>query len=353
MSLALIKKDIENQTFPPVYLWYGEDRFSITEAVKKVKEVFLAEDPSGSGIEVLSGKDVSPEVIVEAANTSSFFSRRLVIVDGLLYFSLPRGKGTADSESGAGEEESTENREGEFDVLVEYCGNPNPATCLVLLAEKVNKGRKLYKEIARTGKVIEFSYPKRYQDWQAWVREEVKARGKTISSATAGFLLDWAGHHTGILSQELDKLVLYTGDRGEITREDIAKVCIPMAETTVFSMLDAIAAGSSRNALQKLKEVLSQEHYLKVHTMIVRQIRLLLAAVLIRSQGGSVGELMGITGIRSSFEGKKIFQQAARFSPEKLIKALEECLKTEIALKTGGGSPHLLLEIMIVKFCSK
>jgi len=350
MSLENVKKEVESGQIPPVYLMYGEDRYSLTEAVKTVKESFLTEDPSGSGIEWFSGKDTSLYEVVEAANTCSFFSRRLVIVDDLTCFSQDKKK-SSDVEKGQEAESTDVNESNGEDSLLSYCQNPNPATCLLLISEKANRGRKLYKEIARSGKVLNFSYPKGSVEWQIWIEDEAKIRGKNISPVTAFFFAEWAGHNTGILCQELDKLCSYTGENKNISIEDIEKICIPLIETTIFQMLDAIAAGKTRDVLQKLREVLSQEHYLKVYSMMVRQIRLLLAASIMRKKGEPAEKFMEITGIKSPYEGNKIYRQAANFSPKKLAGAMEECLKTELALKSSGGNPNLLLELMVIRFC--
>jgi len=352
MSVEIVKKDIANNQIPPIYLWYGEDRYSLIEGLKVLKAFFQIEDPSGSGIELFMGKDIAPEEVAEAANTSSFFSRRLVIVDDIPYFNQGKAKSDVKGEGSKADSDASGGGEGiNVDRLLEYCQNPNPDTCLVLISEKVNRGRKLFKEIMKSGKVITFAYPKGQPEWTTWIQTQAKARNKSMNPSTASYFLDCVGHHTGILSQEIDKLSLYTGDKPEIRRQDIDAVCIPLIETTVFAMLDAIAAGNAHHAIQKLTEVLSQEYHLKVHTMIVRQIRLLLAGSILRKRGQTVEQLMDITGIRSPFEGNKIFRQAASFSPEKLASAMEDCLQTELALKSSGGNPHLLLEMMVIRFC--
>lgn len=352
MSLEIVRKDLQHAQIPPVYLWYGEDRYSLTEALRILKEAFLAEDPSGSNIELFIGKDTASQEIVAAANTTSFFSRRLVIVDDIPYFnqakSKDKGKGNSSDDNGEELEVSITDEES----ILDYVQNPNPDTILVLISEKVNRGRKLFKGISKAGKVLEFAYPQGMPEWLHWIQKEAKARGKQISSGDASFLLEYAGHHTGILCQELDKLALYIGERGEITKIDIERVGIPLIETTVFAMLDAIATGKTAEALLKLKEVLSQDYYLKVHTMIVRQVRLLLAASLIRKQGGTAEKLIETAGIKP-FEGNKVFRQAVAFTPGRLAGAMEDCLSTELALKSSGGNPHFLLEMMVIRLCRK
>ena len=355
MSIALVKKDIESGNIPVVYLLYGEDRYSLIESLKMLKKVFIQEDASGSSIEFFSGKDVSPEIIVEAANTVSFFSRKVVIVDDIPYFIQGKNKSDSKADEKIDEEDNDNGKEteevGDTTILLEYCQNPNPSTCLVLIAAKANKGRKLYKEIARVGKIIEFSNPKGPAEWVMWIQREAKVRGKSISASTAAFLVEWAGHHPGVLTQEMDKLTSYLGDKREINEDDIIRVCIPLVETTIFAMLDAIAAGNSKDALHKLKEVLSQEHYLKVQTMIVRQIRLLLAGTLVRKRREKVEDLINYTKIKP-YEGNKVFRQAVNFSPDKMAVAMQECLQTDMALKRSGD-PHLLMEMMVLNLCNK
>lgn len=343
MSLELLKKDINEQNLAAVYLLYGEDRYSLLQCVSEIKEIFLKDDPSGSNIEVFQGKDSSVERIMESLNSSSFFARKLVIVDDIPYFDNDKGKN--------GSEEEKEQETGSTELLISYFDDPNPSSTLFLVASKANKGRRLYKSIAKTGKIIEFTMPSELRDWQEWIVNRSRANGNKISGQSAAFLAEWAGHNTGILGTELDKLAIYLGERQEITTEDIAAVCIPMTETTVFKMLDGIAAKNSREALQKLREVTEREHYLKINTMIVRQVRLLLTACYIRANGGKAEELMRVASIKP-FEANKVFRQSVKFSFEMLEKAMEDCLETDLAFKTSGSDPHLLLEIMVIKLCS-
>lgn len=330
-EIEQIKGSVAKGKIPPVYLWYGEDRFLVQEALHVLQSFYFSTDPSGSGIETVSAKDLAPGGIVERANTMSFFAQRLVIVEDIPYFQDGQ---TADIEP-----------------LLAYFSNPNPTTCLLFLAENVHKGRKFYKVIDQVGEIIEFSAPKRAGEWQAWVQAELKARGKTMDAQALTLFIEWAGHYTGVLSQELDKLVIYVGDRQRITEEDIKAITTRTIEASVFNLLDAVATQSSAKALQTLHDVLREEHPLKVLTLLVRQVRLLLGAHALRQRGGSVTEVPAALGIKP-FEAQKIWQQSQKLTWGQLAKALAECLRTELAMKTGGGDPGLLLEIMIIKFCN-
>lgn len=326
-----VRQAIAKNQVPSVYLWYGDERFFIQEALKVLKESYLANDPSGSGIETLPARNVTPEQIVESANTTSFFSGKLLIIEDIPYF-----------------------QEGQGDILepfYDYLKNPNQGTCLVFLAQSVNRGRKFYKAVEQAGVILEFGAPKRLQDWQVWLDIELKARGKIMRAEVKTLFLEWAGHQVGVLSQELDKLALYVGDREIIRAEDVKEIVPQTVEATVFELLDAVAARSSSVALQKLHQVLREEHPLKVLTMLVRQVRLLLGANAMREQGHVLEEAPRLLGIKP-YEAQKIWQKSTKLTWDQLSWALKECLATEVGIKTGKGDAELLLEIMVTKFCA-
>lgn len=330
-EIQRIREAVIQEKVPLIYLWHGEDRFMLVQALQELRKYYLMQDPSGSGIEILSGKDVKPADIVNIANTVSFFQRRLVVVEDIPYF-----------------------QEGYSEVLdpfFMYFADPNPEACLLFITEKIHKGRKFYKTIEKAGTIYEFKIPKSFSEWETWLLSELENRGKSMSSHTFSFFLDWAGHSPGVLSQELDKLEAYVGEEKTIKEEDIRSVSIRTVEANVFDLLDAVAQRKISLALNKLNEVLQKEHPLKILTLLVRQARLLLGANIWRSRGENVAGLTGALGIKSSYEARKIWTQSQRMSEALLIKALQECLKTEIALKTGEGDPALLIELMIIKFC--
>lgn len=324
-----VRQSIAKNKIPTVNLWFGEERFFIQEALNLLKDTYLAQDPSGSGIEIISGKSTTPEQIVEIANTVSFFGGKLIIVEDIPYFQ--DGQGDA------------------LEPFYAYFASPNPGTCLVFLAQSVNRGRKFYKAIEKVGLILEFGSPKRQQDWLAWLDRELADRKKTMKPQVKSLFLEWGGHQVGVLSQELDKLALYVEGQ-EIGAEDVQKLVPQAVEATVFELLDAVAARSSKVALQKLHQVLRQEHSLKVLTLLSRQVRLLLGASAMRQQGRVVEEASRLLGIKP-FEAQKIWQKSARLNWEQLAWALQECLETDVAIKTGKGDPEFLLELMVTKFC--
>lgn len=328
-GIERVKQAIESN-LPAVYLWYGEDRFLIQEALKVIKKHFLKEDPSGSNIEVVSAREMPPLAIVERANTFSFFSGHLVIVENIPYFQENEGQ--------------------DLQPLIEYMLNPNPQTCLLFWAESVHKGRKFYKALEKNGVVIEFALPRKAYEWQAWLAEELRVRNKTMDSGTAERFLARVGHQPGILVSELDKLVAYIGEQQKITLRDIDEITNTHVEASIFDLLDAVGQRSASKAVGKLQEILQEEYPLKILATLSGHLRLLLGALSWRRRGGNGTELASALGI-NPYRAQKVWQQSAKLSENYLIEALTLCLDTELAIKRSKGEPALLLEMMVMKFC--
>jgi DNA polymerase-3 subunit delta len=340
MSLAMIKKAVQSGTYLPVYLWYGEDGEGLLRAKRMLIQACAAADPTGLSVESFGGKELDIAQVVGAARTPSFFASRLVIVEDLLYFAGGEEKTEKVSKAKKGKKD-----ESSADLLLDYCQNPNPENCLVLIVPKVNRTRKLYKEIDKQKGALEFRQPEG-QEWVTWLRAEAGDRGRELSVETARFFLEWSGRDTSLLGRELDKLTMYC--EGAITQAAIEAACAPRRETTVFALLDDWATGKTEGALRKLALILEEEHYFRILTMLVRQARLLLAAVLTRKRGGSEEDFRNLTKV-SPYEGKKVFSQSRNFTPGALARLLEACLRTEVGLKSGEGQPELLLEMLLMQ----
>jgi DNA polymerase-3 subunit delta len=95
-----------------------------------------------------------------------------------------------------------------------------------------------------------------------WLVEEAKKRGGELGQADAGYLVDRAGTDQQLISNELDKLLIYNP---KITRESINLLIDSLPQSKVFDLLDAAFSGRSRRAL----ELYEEQRALKVEPQII------------------------------------------------------------------------------------
>jgi DNA polymerase-3 subunit delta len=252
---------------------------------------------------------------------------------------------------------------------------------LILTAEAVDRRKKLFKTISSAGKILLFTKMKGEARQQQAVREmagELLGRsGKRLSSGAWSAL----GQKTGFDFREslgaIEKLITYAGEKAEIEAADVEAVIGRTKEDTIFELTGAISGRNLTRALQTLHELLDQGlHPLMIMTMITKEIRFLLQAKLliatgrlgsyspeadygrfqktvhpaVRALAGDGKETIALVS-QHPFVVYQALKNAGRFTREELAGYLDLLVRTDLALKTTGQAPRLLLERFLIRVC--
>jgi len=200
------------------YLLVSSDYFLHTEAVSLIKGLVpLAErDFNFHSFDLLSSdNDKLPfEQVLDVLNTASFFSGRKFVVIENIQKLLKK----------------------DIQKLESYLGDPSKGSVMILL----NAGA-LKKEMKdRLTKIKQISLDIREKEMPAWLQERARLKGFEISDNTAAYLLGIVGPDLGMLSSELEKLML-TGS-SKIEKKDIVEVVEGRRTYSAFALIDAIKA---------------------------------------------------------------------------------------------------------------
>ncbi|MBU3931034.1 MAG: DNA polymerase III subunit delta [Proteobacteria bacterium] len=254
---------------------------------------------------------------------------------------------------------------------------------LILTAETVDRRKKLFKTVSAVGRVLSFSKVKGEVRQQRAVQEmaaEILAkRGKRLSSGAWSAL----GQKTGFSLREslsaIEKLITYAGEKTQIEAADVEAVVGRTREDTVFELNGALVGRNLTLALRTLHELLDQGlHPLMIMTMITKEIRFLFQAKLLIASGrlGSFspeldygrfqkavypavrklagdGEYSIALASQHPFVVYQALKNAGRFTRAELAGYLELLVRTDLALKTTGKDPRLLLERFLIAVCGK
>jgi DNA polymerase-3 subunit delta len=129
------------------------------------------------------------------------------------------------------------------------------AVRLLVSAGKVDKRKVFYKTLDKLGKVESFDgWSVNDKDWvvqaELMARKAVQSREKKISEDALAELVARIGPQPRQLTNEVEKLCLYAGDRPEITKADVNMVATKNKMSRAFALGDALG---NRNLIALLK----------------------------------------------------------------------------------------------------
>jgi DNA polymerase-3 subunit delta len=233
-----------------------------------------------------------------------------------------------------------------LEPLVEYVADPNPSTCLVLIADKVDVRFKAFVALRKAGFLHVFQ-PLRDNALAGWLRTEARARKIEISGDATGLLAELAGPELGRLSQSLDQLALYAGAGKPITAEHVEELIAETRQRNVFELTKAIGAGDVPRALGLLANMLrNREPALRIQFMLARQMRQIWRAKELVAAGAARGEIAGAIGMSPYFLDD-VLVPAKRMSRATLARAFERLYRSDVALKSSRVDEELLISRLV------
>lgn len=345
-------RELKEGRIAPVYLFFGPEGYLRGEAVKRIREFLLAGEANDFNYTALDGEETSPAEIVSLARMTTFFSgKRLVVVKNARFFA---GKKEKDSPGPEEEEDLSPPavRSGEAPLL-EYLASPNPETCLVFDAgEQVDRRKKIYRESARVGKVVQFS-PLKHEELAAWLEKQVRQAGKSLAPGTAAALLARTGNSLQALSVEIQKLICYAGENSAITAKDVAAATPLHPEEDVFAVVDAIGERNPARAMSGIDRLIRQKHPPPaILGMVARQIRLILRTGEALRSGNDLGALAARIGMHP-YVARKMAAQQKNFDRRQLITSLYRLHDLDAAVKSGRQEFLAGMEMFILDVCAK
>ncbi len=341
--LNSIKRGVVNQ----IYLFYGEETYLREQAVTRFKEYYFPDDAQNLNFDLIDGESTSPADIVARAETLPLFAeKRLVVVKNPAFFK-PAKKAKEDREDM--EETAGPVKEA---ALLEYFNNPLGSTCLIFTTgDPVDKRKKLFKAVKKTGHVVEFTFLSR-NDLTRWLAQRARKSGRKFAPGAAETLLDTVGTSLQKLSVELEKLINYTTGQEVITPAEVRRVCPPGLEENIFAVVDAVGNKRCGEALAAIKEMLAaKEPPFRLLSMVARQFRLLLQVKDLLDRGCLAGEIPARLKIHP-YVAQKVTAQCKNFSRESLTGVFQLLLELDEAVKTGRQEFYPALEIFLLKLCA-
>ena len=321
-----LKKDIENRDFKKVYLFYGEEEYLKKQYKERFKQAVCEEN--SMNYSYFEGKDCNVSNIKGMCETLPFFAdKRLVIVENSGFFKNAN------------------------DEMSEYVEKIPDFTCVIFVESQVDKRNKLYKKVGNIGYICEMN-TQNNADLERWISDIVSKNNKSITRENIQFLLERVGSDMEKIYNELEKLICYCMDRGEIKRDDIAGICSVSVSARVFDLIDAMGIKNRKRTMDIYNDLIAlKEPPMRILFMMSRQFNIMLQIGELNKSGENRQYMSKAVGVQP-FVIDKVIRQLRNFTLKTIKEALDDCLMVEEDMKNGRLNENVAVEMILVKYSS-
>lgn len=268
---------IDKDNLSKLILICGEN-YLVEQAVNQVLCVLLGDKIDPFAKEVIDASAIGLGDIIEQVSTFSFPTmEKVFLVKNVPLFQ-------SDSTPGAIRYNS-----GDLDVLSNFITSGWPQShTLVLTTGSADKRKKIFKQIAETGMVVDCSVSKGVRkadlDEQHAVMNHVAAQilkkyNKELDPKAFIDLVDSTGFNLDLFRQNLQKLAAFTADRTVIFSSDVNSVVPKDRKDPIFNLTNALMDKSVKTSLEYLNSLINDgAHPLQILKAMENQFRKLLIA---------------------------------------------------------------------------
>lgn len=260
----------------------------------------------------------------------------------------------------------------EFAAIEEYCKNPNPDAVLIFVADHISipadarrmemQDKERYERLRETlGEyctVIELARVDE-ADGIRWVIEHAAKEAVKVDAEAARELVDALGADMMLVSNELEKLILFVGQKKRITIGDVETMVLAAKQRSLYELTDAISSRDRVRALAVLDALLSSEEGEEAAIghiyMLARTFRQMLV-IMEKNVRDSRAIWQALwQGFRvPPFAAEDVIRQARRYkSRRELTRALRLLARADLALRSNPASKRIVLEKMVLDLCAE
>jgi DNA polymerase-3 subunit delta len=298
---AAVRKQIASGSTGPLYMLVGADDAE-KAAVAGEFGGLVEEGLEAFNIDRLYGAEIRVDALVDAAQTLPMMAlRRIVIVLEAEKLLMPKREGKAADEDQA--------------RLEAFIQRPPEHSTVVFVCGPLDMRRRIPKLLVKHASVVDCGTIENAGDAELWVKTRAARDKINLEPAAVRALVDRAGLDIVRLRSALERVSLYALGQPTVTLEDVRQVVSagPQAEED-FGIANAIRNGDPAEALRQLGASLDA--------------------------GAVPFVLMG-----------QLRWVAEKMPSQKVRPAIDAVFRTDLALKSSGGDPRILLERLVVELC--
>jgi DNA polymerase III subunit delta len=296
-----LREQLASRNTGPLYMLVGTDPVERSIVAAEFADI-VEEDLRPFNVERLHGAEMKVDDLIEVASTLPMMApRRVVIVSEADKLLIPKRESAA--------------ADAEQERLEKFIQDAPPHATVVFVCGPLDLRRRVVKQLLKLAHVVDCGTIETEADAERWIKARAIKEGVTIEPAAVRALVERVGLDLTRLRAGLERVALYAMGTAAITAAHVRQAVSPGPEMQAdFGIANAIKRNDVRTALKELALAL---------------------------EGGAM----------PFFVLGQLRAAAERLPPPRLPHAIESVFRTDIALKSSGGDPRILLERLVVELC--
>jgi DNA polymerase-3 subunit delta len=260
----------------------------------------------------------------------------------------------------------------EFAAIEAYVKDPNPAAVLIFVADHLSipadirrmdmqdkdRYERVHETLGQFCGMVELARVEE-TDGMRWIVSHAEKEGVKVDQDAARELIDALGSDMMMVSRELEKLILYVGEKKNITLGDVETMVLAAKQRSLYELTDAISSKDRARALSVLDALLSSSEgddaaigHLYMLSRTFRQM-LVIVEKNVRDSRAIWQALW--QGFRvPPFAADDLIRQARRYkSRRELTRALKLIARADLGLRSNPPSKRLVLEQLVLQLAEE
>jgi len=301
LSPSALRKQLTASDTAALYMLVGTDPVERAAVAAEFADM-VEEDLRPFNVERLHGGEMKVGDLIDVAHTLPMMTpRRIVIVADAEKLLVPKRESAA--------------AEAEQERLESFIAAPPAHATVVFVCGPLDLRRRVVKLLIKVAQVVDCGTIESAADAELWVKTRAAREGVPIDPGAVRALVARVGLDLTRLRAGLERVSLYAMGQPAITVNDVKQAVAPGPEMQEdFGIANAIKRNDVRIALKELSLALEN-------------------------------------GAMPYFVLGQLRTAAERLPSPRVPHAIESVFRTDLALKSSGGDPKILLERLVVELC--
>ena len=334
MSYFDAMKKISNHTIAPLYVLYGSESYFMQNIQQQLRKYVLEDERDAISTYDLEETPIE-DIITDAETYPMFSSKKLIIATNATFLTAQRQPASAVDH--------------DVDRLVQYLSQPVDYSVIVLTtkSDTLDNRKKITKNLKKQATVIPCTSI-RANELRKWVKQVATDLHVHIDPAAYEVFEREETVQLYQLQNELQKLALYVGDGGTITREIAESLVSASTTSSSLRLVDAVIEKNVKETFMIYQQLMqAKEEPIAIIALLSFQFRTILQVKILKDKGYHQQAIQKKMKAHP-FVIQIAYKRERRFSYSYLREAIQILAETDAQIKRGTVEKELALELTLL-----